>query len=179
MKQHRRKLKRIENPAHLRYLTFSCYQRLPLLGNAAIRDLFVEQLQLTHDRLGFGLFAWVVMPEHVHLLVQPPSGTTVSSILAALKRPVAAQVLSRWREIDAPILSRIQDIAGRSHFWQRGGGYDRNISSLDEAREKFGYIHANPVRRGLVDRPADWAWSSAGDVGGGSIGRPVIDRLPG
>ena len=45
-------------------------------------------------------------------------------------------------------------------FWQRGGGYDRNIFSADEAHEKIQYIHANPVRAGLVESPDKWKWSS-------------------
>jgi putative transposase len=48
----------------------------------------------------------------------------------------------------------------RYRFWQRGGGYDRNIWSLGEVLEKVRYIHENPLRRGLVDRPEQWPWSS-------------------
>ena len=47
-----------------------------------------------------------------------------------------------------------------SRFWMRGGGYDRNLRSLDDVREKIRYIHANPVRRNLVDKVEDWKWSS-------------------
>jgi putative transposase len=47
-------------------------------------------------------------------------------------------------------------------FWQRGGGYDRNLRTTRDIHEKIQYIHNNPVRRGLVDRPGDWAWSSYG-----------------
>jgi len=61
----------------------------------------------------------------------------------------------------APILERLVDARGTRRFWQRGGGYDRNIHSDTEFDEKIGYIHMNPVRAGLVKTPADWAWSSA------------------
>ena len=46
-------------------------------------------------------------------------------------------------------------------FWQAGGGYDRNVVEQDTLRTMIDYIHSNPVRRGLVDRPEDWTWSSA------------------
>ena len=46
-------------------------------------------------------------------------------------------------------------------FWQPGGGYDRNITSTEALRAMIDYIHANPVRRGLVARVEDWEWSSA------------------
>jgi putative transposase len=79
----------------------------------------------------------------------------------ALKRPFAALVLGRWRRLDAAILARVRDRRGQAHFWLGGGGYDRNIISDRELHEKFQYIHNNPVERGLVARPEDWAWSSA------------------
>jgi putative transposase len=47
------------------------------------------------------------------------------------------------------------------HFWQPGGGYDRNIDNAKVAWASVHYIHANPVRRGLVAHPTDWEWSSA------------------
>lgn len=46
-------------------------------------------------------------------------------------------------------------------FWQRGGGYDRNLSSVRDIHEKIRYVHENPVRRGLTPRAEDWPWSSA------------------
>jgi len=46
-------------------------------------------------------------------------------------------------------------------FWQRGGGYDRNVWEPDTLRKMIEYIHDNPVRRGLVTRATDWPWSSA------------------
>ena len=92
------------------------------------------------------------MPEHVHLLVR--TGTvelTVPKILMSIKRPVATRALRYWRE---------QDMEVPPSFWQPGGGHDRNIFSLDEFGEKIEYIHRNPVTRGLVEHPEDWAWSS-------------------
>lgn len=163
MTQHRRSLRRIEARGHARYLTFSCYRRLPLFGNDSIKQVFIAQLAWVCRRLSVALYAWVVMPEHVHVLLMPhPPRVTVTGVLGALKRPVAARVLGRWRELNAPILPRLIDPRGHAHFWQRGGGYDRNITTPHELYEKISYIHHNPVRRGLVDRPIDWPWSSAG-----------------
>ncbi len=158
----RRTLKRIEVSGHVRYLTFSCYHRLPLFNNDQIKQLFVDQIDLTRRRLDIKLYAWVVMPEHVHMLVMPnPPDITIRHLLSALKRPVATKVLARWQKIDAPILNRIKDKKGCPHFWQPGGGYDRNIVSYQELLKKIGYIHANLVRRELTDQITNWPWSSA------------------
>ena len=153
--------KRYEQAGDGRYLTFSCYQRMQLFGNDRIKDAFADHLEECRQENGFRLIAWVVMPEHVHLLVIPAADGTVSEVLRAIKEPFARSVLTRWRELDAPILSRLVDSRGATRFWLRGGGYDRNIVSDSELIEKIGYIHANPVRRGLVENETAWPWSSA------------------
>ena len=153
--------KRYETLGELRFLTFSCYHHLPLFNNDAIKDEFVRALDYARTRTNCCIIAWIIMPNHVHLLVAPSLPRyPVSAFLRLLKGPFAKKVLDRWRDLDAPILRRLTDRRGRVHFWQVGGGYDRNIRSEDEYDEKFNYIHLNVVRAGLVDDPADWRWSS-------------------
>lgn len=72
-------------------------------------------------------------------------------------------MLAEMRANGDPVLDWLVGPHGRALFWQRGGGYDRNVRGEDALREKIGYIHANPVRRGLVERAEDWVWSSARD----------------
>lgn len=159
---HCKRLHRIEKPGDARFLTFSCEQRLPLLGTPALRDAFVQQLGRAQEQEGFDLLAWVVMPEHVHLALRPNlPHWPVDRIVKAIKQPFAQRVIHRWKVIDAPILARITDRTGRVRYWLRGGGYDRNVAVDGELIEKIHYIHANPVRRGLVERMTDWEWSSA------------------
>ncbi len=99
------------------------------------------------------------MPEHVHLLVKPGAGP-LKEPLASLKTSLAKRVIARWRVLDAPILERIRTGSGRLRYWQKGGGHDRNVRDIYEFRRKVRYIHRNPVERGLVELPEDWAWSS-------------------
>ena len=170
----RKQLHRREIPNHARFLTFSCFKRQPLLGTPSARDAFTEQLFLARSRLGFQLAAWVVMPEHVHLLVIPdPPALTISRILIAIKRPLAAQLLPT---ID-PTKFHLTDAAGKRRFWQRGGGYDRNTYSSEELTEKITYIHENPCRRELSQRTEDWEWSSARAYAGLESKWPEIDRI--
>jgi putative transposase len=158
----RKLLRRIENPNHARYLTFSCRHRFPLFKNDRIKAAFVKQLDETRTRTRFHLLAWVIMPEHVHLLIWPKLPEhPISKVTWRLKRDFSRRIITRWRNLNAPILTNITDADGRTRFWQPGGGYDRNIVSDDELREKIDYIHANLVRRGLVDSPTDYPWSSA------------------
>ena len=163
MRSHIRKMVRhYEEPQQARFLTFSCYHRSPLFLNDAIKRAFVDHIITVRTELRFRLHAWVIMPEHVHLVLVPLlPNHPVPMILRSLKQPFARRVLQRWRTLSAPVLPRIRDAAGRLHFWQAGPGYDRNIRDEEEYFEKIEYIHANPVTRGLADRTVDYPWSSA------------------
>ena len=158
---HRR---RYEGMGHARYLTFSCFQNRPFLSSGQAAGWFVQGLRAAREKQLFDLWAWVVMPEHVHVLVLPNEGVTVSRILSALKQPVSKRALVYLRRENPEGLTRLADVqpSGRMsyRFWQRGGGYDRNIWTPAKVQEKIGYVHANPVRRGLVERPGEWPWSS-------------------
>jgi len=173
---HRKRVRRYEDGL-VRFVTFSTYLRLPLFSNDAIKDRFADSLAAARARDGFRLFAWVVMPEHIHLVVWPDA-TPLSKTLAGLKRGFAREVIARWRELDASILTRLEDTRGATRFWQRGGGYDRNIRDDDELREKIRYTHENPVKRGLVAKEFDWPWSSARWYAGDRSGPVPIDPIP-
>ncbi len=150
--EHRKTRTRYEHQGHARFLTFSAFNRRLFFNDPVLCSEFADQLMRTRDRHRFKLHAWVIMPEHVHLLIFPIGDSTdVSKILLGLKRPVATRALRYWR---------VQNKDVPPSFWQPGGGHDRNIFSRDEFGEKIEYIHRNPVARGLVERDEDWAWSS-------------------
>jgi len=107
-----------------------------------MRDLFEQMLEQTRRLYRFYVSAYVVMPEHVHLLVSEPERRSLSVAIQALKQSVA----------------RRQKVF-RSPFWQ-ARYYDRNIWSAEKFQEKLHYIHCNPVKRGLAATPDDWPWSS-------------------
>ena len=158
-----------------RYLTFSCQGRLPLLGSAEWRDSLAADFASARDRLGFLLLAWVIMPEHVHLILVPDAEHPVPKILFAIKQPIAKRAVNWWRESDAPILDKIRLPNGKHRYWQAGGGFDRNVRDADELWREVEYIHHNPVRRGLVADALDWRWSSACWYAGDRSGPVPID----
>jgi putative transposase len=173
----RKRMKRRPALDDARFLTFSCYRRLQLLGNPLIRDHFAKTFQQAHEKFGFIIIARVVMPEHVHVMLRPtPGERDIAAPLAWLKRETAKEVIARWRLMNAPVLTRITDKNGAPHFWQPGGGHDRNIWSSKEMTEKVGYIHKNPVKRGLVEKSVDWEWSSARWYDGRKDSVVVVDR---
>ena len=162
MVERRKEMKRYEEPNHLRFLTFSCYRQLPLFEQDWAKATFADVLQVQRKKCRFHLIAWVVMTDHAHLLLWPNLPEyPVSKVLWGLKRDVARRVAAGFRDQGSPMLEQMQNPRGQHQFWQRGGGHDRNIFSEDEIREKIDYINMNPVRKGLVETPVDWAWSSA------------------
>jgi REP element-mobilizing transposase RayT len=105
------------------------------------------------------------MPDHAHLIVWPRQKIyEISDIRKAIKAPVGAKGIA-WLEEHAPEwLPRITRKRGSKTerlFWQSGGGHDRNVYKGRTLLDMIDYIHANPVRKGLVLRPRDWKWSSA------------------
>src|SRR4051812_3070460 len=101
----RKKLKRRQVKDGARFLTFSSYRRLKLLGTPRLRDAFAAKFQEAHERFGFLIIAWVIMPEHVHLMICPAPGESDLVVpLTWLKRESAKQVIGRWRLLSARVL---------------------------------------------------------------------------
>jgi putative transposase len=144
------KLERFQHAGDFHFLTFSCRERLPYLDNAAVCDILERSLDAVRKRYVFFVFGYVVMPEHVHLLVSEPRRGILDRAIQALKTSVSKQSVQR-------------------PFWLPRY-YDFNVQSEEKRIEKLRYMHRNPVSRGLVSRPEDWKWSSyrhylTGEVG--------------
>jgi len=163
--RHRKQCRRYDVPGDAHFLTFSCFRRQPLLSRDRSRQWMVNAIRLGQAKSMYDLWAYVIMPEHVHLLILPHKEVRISSILTTIKQSISKCAI-KWLKQNAPeFLDRMEDVQpnGKRHhrFWQRGGGYDRNLRSVRDIHEKIRYIHENPVRRGLVERAIDWKWSSA------------------
>ncbi len=158
--------KSIDELGHAHELTFSCHKGFPFLAKDRTRRWFVDALDRTRRAGHFELWAYVIMPEHAHVLLLPVSlECGISTILKSIKQSVSRRAI-RYLGANAPAwLQRLKVTwpTGRTEhrFWQQGGGYDRNFDNADAAWASVEYIHRNPVRRGLVECPTDWAWSSA------------------
>jgi putative transposase len=104
-------LRRYYGKGHLHFITFSCYRRLPLLKTVRARDTFVKELGKVRNEMGFHLLGYVVMPEHVHLLMSEPPQGTPSTVLQKLKLRVARRLRKRrgrraWGKCDCHLRRR-------------------------------------------------------------------------
>ena len=160
-------------------LTFSCYRRRAFLAKDRTRQILADAVNRARTKMGFHVWAYVMMPEHVHLLIWPAKEVySISSILQAIKQSVSRRAVG-WLRANNP--SGLRSLAtGRRdkpyQFWQEGGGYDRNIRRGKALGDIIGYIHHNPVKRGLATRAEDWLWSSAAAWAGLTAGPIPLDK---
>src|SRR5689334_2608944 len=151
-------LKRVQEARCLHFITFSCYQRAPLLASPESRCVFEQTLERVRRWYGCYIAGYVVMPEHVHLLISEPERNTLSVVIQMLKQ----------------ITSHKLKLAGTPHFWQKRY-YSFPVWSEQKRIEKLRYMHRNPVKRGLVERPENWRWSSFRQWADGEEGRVEVE----
>jgi putative transposase len=111
-------------------------------------------------KYGFFVCGYVVMPEHVHLLLSEPERGTLATALQAMKQSVSRGLGSGHGEA----------------FWQ-ARYFDFNVFSARKRIEKLRYIHRNPVTRGLCAEPQDWLWSSFRHYLSGQEGNVEIESM--
>jgi putative transposase len=97
------KLIRYYGRGHLHFITFTCYRRLPLLRSVRARNVFVQILGEVRDRYGFALVGYVVMPEHIHLLISEPAKGTPSTVIQVLKQRVSRRLRRKKRALNAQL----------------------------------------------------------------------------
>ena len=154
-------LKRYQKTEQFHFITFSCYKRQPFLRTPESKDTVQQLLEQTRQRHGVCIVGYVLMPEHVHLLTDEPATSTLASFLQVFKQSTSRQL--------KPPTAKPSD-----QFWQRRY-YDFNVSTHAKHIEKLQYIHRNPVKRGLVERPEDYRWSSFNHYATGEPGPIEIE----
>src|SRR5437868_11825294 len=164
-----RGLRRFHQSRQTHFLTISCYHRRAKFNSPETCDLFLACLEKMRLRFEMRIYGYVVMSEHVHLLVSEPDRKTLADAMHFLKLSFAKRLKSivpmvpqvRGRSVAAN-LGQTQPrecLVPSTPFWQKRY-HDRNVRDEEEFIVKLRYLHRNPVARGLVMAPADWKWSS-------------------
>jgi|SRR5208337_1598609 len=150
-------LRRYQHTGQSHFVTFCCYHRRPLLAAEASRRILEAALERVRRGFGLRVYGYVVMPEHVHLLLSEPQRGTLADALKSLKQGVSRRLPGDGER-----------------FWQKRY-YDFNLRNAAQFAEKLRYIHRNPVKRGLCERAEDWEWSSFCHYATGCEGRVEIE----
>jgi len=165
------RLRRIDEYGHTHFVTVSCYRRLQFFRHDAVKRVLVAGMHQTREKLGIRWLGYVIMPEHVHLLVFPTllhsdDFVPISTVLHDLKQYAGRHGKAALRCIWADrgsLGTRPMDAwargTGPKPFW-KPRAYDFNVVHERALHQKLDYIHKNPVTRGLADHPEQWHWSS-------------------
>lgn len=170
------KLFKSNEPNTIHYVTLVTYNRVPVFRNDRACEIFVATLDEVRQRYPYKLIGYVIMPDHVHAIVNR-SVDTISNWLRRVRGNSARNILA-WLRAEEHSLSlkklELNPSQKRQHthaVWQK----DPSVIDLWSAkfvRQKLNYLHLNPVRAGLCQHPAEWRWSTyraylpheAGDV---------------
>ena len=155
-------LRHYEGDGRARFVTFGIHKQLPLLTNSHARNAVVSAIMIVRNKYNFKLLGYVIMPEHIHLVLVPQEDDRIGRLIGHIKRESAVRILDRLIADNSPLLKKLKVIRNgveKHALWQRRC-YDHNCRTVESVREKINYCHNNPVRRGLVTDPASWRWSS-------------------
>jgi putative transposase len=186
-------LKRFQQTGQSHFVTFSCYRRQPFLNANPTRRIFELALERVRHTFGLRVYAYVVMPEHVHVLLSEPDRGLLADALKSLKQGVSRRLIATVESDGAPFKPGV-GLSGNfphtdgapfkpgvglsgdfpHHFWQKRY-YDFNVRNYHQFVEKIDYIHQNPVKRGLCERAEEWKWSSFLQYATGCAGQVEIE----
>jgi putative transposase len=143
------RLKHYDNLGTVRFVTLCCYHFRPHFIDDSAASLFIKHLDAARRKHGFRLFAYVIMPEHVHLVLLPADDMKLGMVIREIKSKMAREYFA----VTKPG-------TGEAHvFWQKRC-YDHNCRTVEADRQKIVYCHNNPVKRGLAQNPAGYLLSS-------------------
>jgi putative transposase len=160
---------RFQHSGQSHFVTFCCYHRHPLLTTDASLRIFESALERVRRSFRLQVYGYVIMPEHVHLLLSEPQRDTLADALKSLKQGVSRRLISHH-----PLTPEEGLNGAFQHYWQKRY-YDFNIRNYPQFVEKLRYIHRNPVKAGLCEHPEDWEWSSFRHYATGCEGRIEIE----
>jgi len=165
-------LRRCDEPGDVHFWTISCFRRLGFFHIDGMKQIVVDGLQLLRQKFGVCLVGYVIMPDHVRVVLLPhargnPDPRPISKLLNAFKQHVGFHgkkcLRDHWQ-------AHGRLWSGPLNQWTQGGfdekkvwsphAYDFNINREETLVEKLEYCHKNAVTRELVDRPESWPWSS-------------------
>ena len=169
-------------PKQAHELTFSCYHRFEFLSKERTCQWLASAVHEARRALEYSVWAYVFMPDHVHLIVYPKNAIyDTSGFLKQIKESVSRKAVQFLKSEAPKWLERIRVSRGAKtehHFWQPGRGFDRNVDNAKTLRKMIEYVHENPVRKGLVTDARLWRWSSAGWFAGTPLNNLEPDPIP-
>ncbi|MDP3461633.1 MAG: transposase [Bacteroidales bacterium] len=160
---------KFHNPDGTYFVTFAVQGWVDVFTRNQYKDILIENLTYCCQNKGLEIFAWCIMTNHVHLLARATGQDSFSDILRDFKKLTSKAVIIAIQENDKESRKEwlLQQFATEQgyRFW-RSDNKPIEVWSNKVIQEKLNYIHFNPVEKGLVFRPEDFAYSSAVNYSG-------------
>ena len=160
---------RITDPNVPHFLTTTVNQWIPLFTRPATVDIIFQSWRFLQQSRDFRLYGYVILENHIHLVAQSSNlgkdmqtfkSWTARSILDYLQEQKAGFLLTQFGRYKKPHKTQ-----SKYQLWQEGS-HPQLVASESVLRQKLEYIHQNPVKRGYVDMPEHWRYSSARSYSG-------------
>jgi len=158
-------LPRFHIQGHIYYITTNVYQNLPLFKHPTFIIPLIDSLNYYRYKYRFKILGYVIMPDHIHLIVWPQDQPAISEFMRDFKKFTAVRLIRQAEVENASAILQAFANAGEAtkrcdhKIWQ-DSYWDTNIFTERFLRQKLHYIHRNPVRANLVANPAEYPYSS-------------------
>lgn len=156
------KLKHYDHDGRARFITFCTHRKMQLLTDNKFREIIIDSIKEARKSHGFKLLGYVIMPEHIHIVILPAIEVKVGPLIGDIKKASSKKIHRLLQDGGSDLIKRLTVLRNgerRFALWQRRC-YDHNCRTEESVLEKINYCHNNPVTRGLVKSPGDWRWSS-------------------
>jgi REP element-mobilizing transposase RayT len=159
----------IKEPGGIYFITCTVVNWIPLFTRKPYFDILLDSLQFCRQDKGLKIYAWVILDNHLHLVV---GGDRLTDTIRDFKSHTAKRIIAQLElEQKSWVLNQLQyykkSFKTRSDYqvWQEGF-HPQDITSEEMLYQKTVYLHENPVRIGVVEEPEHWVYSSARDYAG-------------
>ena len=159
---------RIKDEQGLYYLTFATVGWVDIFTRKRYKDIVVDSLEYCQKEKGLELYSWVLMSNHMHMIVRAKEGYELSGIIRDFKRHTSTKIVESIeqepesrREWMLKLLQEAGKEKGQKHQLWRNDNHPIELSSNEVINQKSDYIHNNPVEEGIVERASDYLYSSA------------------
>ena len=157
---------KITDQQGIHFITATVAQWVDVFTRKEYKDIVINSLKHCQEKKGLCVYGWVVMTNHLHLIVSCKAGFDLSDTLRDFKKYTSKQIVNAIennpKESRKSWLLWLLKNNDEINFWQPGN-HPEEIRSLDFFNQKLNYIHKNPVRAGIVDKEEEYLYSSARD----------------
>jgi putative transposase len=150
---------RFDHSGTARFVTIVCHKRYPVFVHESHCSIFLNWLADLRNRSGIRVLGYVIMPDHIHLVLWPPADAPLGFLIGQCKGRAAREILSNWTG-RIPKELGVQGPRNRQHRIFQPKCYDHSCRTVEDVRQKIEYCHANPQKSGLLNSPEEWVFSS-------------------